>query len=78
VGVPHEVKCDGAELVFANIHLHGGLTLVRRFVPALIDLVWTGKINPGKVFKLELPLAEVAEACRAMDGRRAIKALLRP
>ena len=51
---------------------------VRRFLPALIDLVWTGKINPGKVFDLELPLAEVAEAYRAMDERRAIKALLRP
>jgi threonine dehydrogenase-like Zn-dependent dehydrogenase len=35
------------------------------------------KINPGKVFDLELPLAEVAEGYRAMDERRAIKVLLR-
>jgi threonine dehydrogenase-like Zn-dependent dehydrogenase len=41
-------------------------------------LVWNGKINPGKVFDLKLPLAQVAEGYRAMDERRAIKALLRP
>jgi threonine dehydrogenase-like Zn-dependent dehydrogenase len=37
-----------------------------------------GKINPGKVFDLTLPLDQVAEAYRAMDECRAIKALLRP
>ena len=47
-------------------------------LPALIDLVWNGKINPGKVFDLTLPLDQVAEGYRAMDERRAIKALLRP
>ena len=36
------------------------------------------KINPGKVFDLVLPLEQVAEGYRAMDERRAIKALLRP
>jgi hypothetical protein len=30
------------------------------------------------VFDLTLPLADVAEGYRAMDERRAIKALLRP
>jgi threonine dehydrogenase-like Zn-dependent dehydrogenase len=34
--------------------------------------------NPGKVFDLVLPLHQVAEGYRAMDERRAIKALLRP
>ncbi len=49
-------------------------------VPAapLLDLVWTRQINPGRVFDLDLPLSEVAEAYRAMDERRAIKAILRP
>ena len=32
----------------------------------------------GKVFDLELPLAQVAEGYRAMDERRAIKVLLWP
>lgn len=78
VGVPHGVKLDGQELFFAHVHLHGGPAPVRRFLPNLIDLVWTGKINPGKVFDLTLPLDQVAEGYRAMDERRAIKALLRP
>ena len=78
VGVPHEVALDGAALFFTHVHLHGGPAPVRRYLPALIDLVWTGKINPGKVFDLTLPLDQVAEGYRAMDERRAIKALLRP
>lgn len=49
-----------------------------RFLPDLIDLVWKRKANPGKVFDLVLPLEQVAEGYRAMDERRAIKALLRP
>jgi threonine dehydrogenase-like Zn-dependent dehydrogenase len=45
---------------------------------ALFDLVEEGKIHPGKVFDLVLPLDQVAEGYRAMDERSAIKALLRP
>jgi threonine dehydrogenase-like Zn-dependent dehydrogenase len=78
VGVPHGVELDGQELFFAHVHLHGGPAPVRRFLPELIDLVWSGKINPGKVFDLTLPLDQVAEGYRAMDERRAIKTLLRP
>jgi threonine dehydrogenase-like Zn-dependent dehydrogenase len=78
VGVPHGVELDGQELFRSHIHLHGGPAPVRRFLPQLIDLVWNGKINPGKVFDLTLPLDQVAEAYRAMDERRAIKVLLRP
>jgi threonine dehydrogenase-like Zn-dependent dehydrogenase len=78
VGVPHGVELKGQELFFAHVHLHGGPAPVRRFLPELIDLVWNGKINPGKVFDLTLPLDQVAEGYRAMDERRAIKTLLRP
>jgi threonine dehydrogenase-like Zn-dependent dehydrogenase len=49
-----------------------------RGLPELIDMVWSGKINPGRVFDLTLPLDQVAEGYRAMDERRAIKTLLRP
>jgi threonine dehydrogenase-like Zn-dependent dehydrogenase len=77
VGVPHEVKLDGAELFFAEVHLHGGPAPVRRYLPDLIDLVLNEKINPGKVFDSVLPLDQVAEGYRAMDERRAIKTLLR-
>jgi len=51
---------------------------VRRYLPQLIELVFSGKINPGKVFDLVLPLDRVADGYRAMDERRAIKTLLRP
>src|SRR5881296_3645972 len=78
VGVPHGVQLDGEDLFFAHVHLHGGPAPVRRFLPALIDLVWNGKINPGKVFDLTLSLDQVAEGYRAMDERCAIKALLLP
>jgi len=78
VGVPHGVEFNGEKLFYAHVHLHGGPAPVRRFLPQLIDLVWKGKINPGKVFDLTLPLDQVAEGYRAMDERRAIKTLLRP
>jgi threonine dehydrogenase-like Zn-dependent dehydrogenase len=78
VGVPHGVELKGERLFFAHVHLYGGPAPVRRFLPELIDLVWNGKINPGKVFDLALPLEQVAEGYRAMDERRAIKVLLRP
>jgi threonine dehydrogenase-like Zn-dependent dehydrogenase len=78
VGVPHGVELDGAELFFSHVHLHGGPAPVRRYLPHLIELVLNEKIDPGRVFDLTLSLEQVAEAYRAMDERRAIKALLRP
>ncbi|MFJ2988594.1 zinc-dependent alcohol dehydrogenase family protein [Collimonas sp. NPDC087041] len=78
VGVPHGVSLNGEELFFEHVHLHGGPAPVRQFLPELIDLVWSDKINPGKVFDLTLPLDQVAEGYRAMDERRAIKTLLIP
>jgi threonine dehydrogenase-like Zn-dependent dehydrogenase len=78
VGVPHGVALDGEGLFFSHVHLHGGPAPVRRYLPELIDLVWNRKIDPGKVFDLTLPLSQLAEGYRAMDERRAIKALLRP
>jgi threonine dehydrogenase-like Zn-dependent dehydrogenase len=76
VGVSHGVELPGEELFFSAVHLHGGPAPVRRFLPELIDLIWTRKINPGKVFDLTLPLADAAEGYRAMDERRAVKVLL--
>jgi threonine dehydrogenase-like Zn-dependent dehydrogenase len=78
VGVLHGVEIPGWEFFFSHVHLHGGPAPVRCYLPELIDLIWNRKINPGKVFDLTLPLAQVAEGYRAMDERRAIKALLRP
>jgi len=77
VGVTHG-DLPGNELFFSHSHLHGGPAPVRRFLPQLIDLIWNREIDPGRVFDLTLPLAEVAEGYRAMDERRAIKTLLCP
>jgi threonine dehydrogenase-like Zn-dependent dehydrogenase len=78
VGVAHDVQLPGEELFFSHVHLHGGPAPVRRFLPHLVDLIWTRQINPGKVFDLELPLDQAAEGYQAMHERRAIKVLLRP
>ena len=78
VGVPHGVELDAADLFFRHVRLLGGPAPVRRYLPDLIDRVLNGRMNPGKVFDLTLPLREVAEGYRAMDERRAIKTLLRP
>lgn len=79
VGVPN----GGPELPIkqmfgANINVAGGVAPARTYIPELLADVLSGTLDPGGVFDLELPLAEVAEAYAAMDERRAIKVLLRP
>ena len=76
VGVPHGVTFDGQALFFGQRRMMGGPAPVRRFLPDLMDRVLKGRIQPGKVFDLKLPLEQVAEGYRAMDERRAIKTLL--
>lgn len=78
VGVPHGVALKADDLFYKHVRLHGGPAPVRRYLPKLIELVWTRQIDPGKVFDLTLPLAKVADGYRAMDERRAIKTLLLP
>src|SRR5215207_954869 len=77
VGVFHDVELPVEELFFSGVTLHGGPAPVRRFLPEFIDLIWNRKIDPGKVFDLELPLDQAAAGYEAMDTRRAIKVLLR-
>ncbi|WP_439564543.1 zinc-dependent alcohol dehydrogenase family protein [Microcella sp.] len=79
VGVPN----GGAELPIrtlfgSNVGVNGGVAPVRNYVDELLIDVLDGTIEPGLVFDLELPLADVAEAYAAMDERRAIKVLVRP
>lgn len=78
VGVPHGVELPVRTLFEKNIGLRGGIAPVRRYLPELLDLVTSGRIDPGQVFDLTLPLEESPEGYRAMDERRAIKVLLRP
>jgi threonine dehydrogenase-like Zn-dependent dehydrogenase len=79
VGVPN----GGSELPIrklfsSNVGVRGGVAPVRNYIPELLAEVLDGRLRPGTVFDLELPLARVAEAYAAMDERRAIKVLLRP
>ncbi|HEY8590114.1 MAG TPA: zinc-dependent alcohol dehydrogenase family protein [Naasia sp.] len=79
VGVPN----GGPELPIGrmfgtNVGVRGGVAPVRNYIDELLPDVLSGALRPGRVFDLELPLAEAAEAYAAMDQRRAIKVLLRP
>ncbi|EWT01989.1 IMP dehydrogenase [Intrasporangium oryzae NRRL B-24470] len=78
VGVPHVTDLPQEHMFWRNVGLRGGPAPVRAYLPDLLQRVWDGHIEPGKVFDITLPLAEVAEAYAAMDERRAIKALLLP
>jgi threonine dehydrogenase-like Zn-dependent dehydrogenase len=61
-----------------NVGVNGGIAPVRGYIEELLPDVLSGAIEPGRVFDLELPLADAAEAYAAMDERRAVKVLLRP
>lgn len=78
VGAPHGVELPVRRMFVKNIGLAGGMAPVRRYLPELLDLVLAGRIDPGKVFDLTLPMDQVAEAYAAMDERRAIKVALTP
>ncbi len=78
VGVSHGVRLEGRDLFMSHVHLHGGPAPVREYLPDLVGRIMRGEIDPGRVFDLDLALTDVAEAYRAMDERRAIKAMLRP
>ena len=78
VGAPHGVEVRVRDTFWRNVGVRGGPAPVRNYLPDLVNRVWTRQIEPGKVFDLELPLEQVANAYRAMDERRAIKVLLRP
>jgi threonine dehydrogenase-like Zn-dependent dehydrogenase len=78
VGVPHGVELPVRRMFGKNVGLAGGMAPVRRYLPELLELVTSGRIEPGQVFDSRLPLDEVAEGYRAMDERRSIKVLIEP
>jgi threonine dehydrogenase-like Zn-dependent dehydrogenase len=61
-----------------NITVGGGMAPARTYIPELLPDVLSGRIDPGRVFDLRIPLEGAAEGYAAMDERRAIKALLWP
>ena len=77
VGVPHGVEIPVQDIFFRNVGVHGGPAPARAYIPELLSDVLEGRINPGRVFDFTTDLNGIAEAYAAMDGRRAIKSLLR-
>ena len=77
IGAPHDVEVPINTVIFRNIGLRGGVAPVRRYLPELLDDVLAGRINPGRVFDFETDLEGIVGAYEAMDGRRAVKALIR-
>lgn len=79
VGLPAGGSTIPVRALFsANVRVTGGVAPVRAYIPDLLEDVVAGRIHPGQVFDLVLPLADVAEAYAAMDERRAIKVMLLP
>lgn len=78
VGVPHVTDLPQEHMFWKNVGLRGGPAPVRAYLPDLLERVWSGSIDPGRVFDLTLPLDEVAQAYRAMDERTATKVMLLP
>jgi threonine dehydrogenase-like Zn-dependent dehydrogenase len=79
VGVPNGgPKLPVRQIFGRNLTVGGGMAPARAHMATLLDDVLSGAIEPGRVFDVEMPLADVAEAYAAMDERRATKVLLRP
>ncbi len=78
VGVPHVTDIPQQHMFWRNVGLRGGPAPVRAYLPELLERTLDGRIDPGPVFDLTLPLDQAAEAYAAMDQRRAIKSLLQP
>jgi hypothetical protein len=79
VGVPAGgPELPVGQMFSTNVGVRGGVAPARAYLPELLADVWAGTLDPGPVFDLELPLAQVADAYAAMDARTAVKVLLRP
>jgi len=77
VGAPHDVEVPIDVVIFRNVGLRGGVAPARKYIPELLPDVLDGRINPGRVLDFETDLDHIVEGYKAMDERRAIKALVR-
>jgi threonine dehydrogenase-like Zn-dependent dehydrogenase len=79
VGVPHEApNLPLGKLFGRNIAIGGGVAPVRAYLPELLTDVLAGRIDPSPVFDKTVALDDVAEGYRAMDGRTALKVVVKP
>jgi threonine dehydrogenase-like Zn-dependent dehydrogenase len=77
VGAPHDVEVPIDVVIFRNVGLRGGVAPARKYIPALLEDVLAGRIDPGRVFDFETDLDHIVDGYEAMDERRAIKSLVR-
>jgi threonine dehydrogenase-like Zn-dependent dehydrogenase len=79
VGVPHTTPTiDLLPLLLRNVGVRLGVAPVRKYMPDLVAEITAGRLDPGPVFDLTLPLERTADAYAAMDRREAIKVALVP
>jgi threonine dehydrogenase-like Zn-dependent dehydrogenase len=79
VGVPHyEATPNSGPAFYNNITVGGGPAPVRAYIEELLPDVLEGRIEPGRVFDRTVGLNEVPDGYRAMDGRQAIKVMVKP
>ena len=79
VGVPHGSETINLERMFmSNIALRGGVAPARAYIPELLADVVAGKLDPSAVLDLTVDLDGVPSGYAAMDGREAIKVMVRP
>lgn len=73
----YETVPMGFGTIMRNITMTGGVAPARAYIDELMDDILSGKINPGKVFDLEVSIDDIADGYKAMADRKAIKALVR-
>lgn len=76
VGVPAE-PVNLLPVHGANVRLIGGVAPVRGYIPELLADVMAGTLDPSPVLDTVIGLDEVAAGYAAMDGREAVKVLVR-
>ena len=77
VGVPqHEMMPAAVPTFFNNITIAGGPAPVRAYIETLLPDVLAGRIEPGRVFDWVGRLEQVPDGYRAMNDRKAIKAVI--
>ncbi len=80
VGVPYGAKegLNVRRLFSHNITLRGGVAPVRAYIPELLADLLAGKLDPSPVLDLTVDLDGVPQGYAAMDGRTAIKVMVKP
>jgi threonine dehydrogenase-like Zn-dependent dehydrogenase len=80
VGVPHgsNHNFNLGGLFMNNITLRGGAAPARAYIPELLADTVAGQLNASAVLDLTVDLNGVPKGYAAMDGREAIKVMVRP